>query len=117
MHLIHEEGGKSIDPKIIIEKRGKIIKCNVEGNCKISSDATVANSTIAKYFAIGNYSFMQRTVCSRYVTIGSRVSIGAFSHPTNWLSTLEFQFRDSEPFYGENIESKNRKSIGKKYLK
>jgi virginiamycin A acetyltransferase len=38
----------------------------------------------------------------KYTTIGSRVSIGGFEHPNNWLSVSEFQYRDKLECYGEN---------------
>lgn len=92
-----------LEPWIRIEKDGGIRNTHSEGYCKISKGTQVVNSRLGKYFNIGLYSFMQRCTCKRYVTIGSRVSVGAFSHPTNWLSTLEFQYRDSKLFYGETI--------------
>ena len=100
-----------IDPSIVLEPEALVVNTHVSGNCKISRGTTISNSKIDKYFAIGLYSFMQRCICSRYTTIGSRVSIGAFSHPVNWLSTLEFQFRDSSKFYGETLDPKHHKSI------
>jgi virginiamycin A acetyltransferase len=106
-------GEKMIAPFIRVDEQGSLINTETEGHCKISSYTTVANSKIAKYFAIGLHSFMQRSTTDRYVTIGSRVSIGAFSHPTNWLSTLEFQFRDSQAFYGESLPSTAIRSIEK----
>lgn len=100
-----------MEPSIILESETMIINTYSSGYCKISRGTTISNSKIDKYFAIGLYSFMQRCKCSRYVTIGSRVSIGAFSHPTDWLSTLEFQFRDSSKFYGDTLEPIHHKSI------
>ena len=111
MHHIFIAGPAKAEPMIVIEDRGKIRNSSLEGNAKISSDSLVSNSFIGKYFAIGNFSYLQRATTGRYVTIGSRVSIGAFSHPTDWLSTLEFQFRDSTPFYGERVDESSLKSI------
>ncbi len=103
--LVAEADERSISnpPAILMEPFSKLVNCNVKGNIKLSSNSTVANSIIEKYFAIGNFSFAQRVEFSRYVTIGSRVSIGAFGHPTNWLSNLEFQYRDSSRFYGDTV--------------
>lgn len=101
----------NMKPSITLESETMIINTYSPGYCKVSRGTTISNSKIDKYFAIGLYSFMQRCTSSRYVTIGSRVSIGAFSHPTDWLSTLEFQFRDSSKFYGDTLEPKHHKSI------
>ena len=75
----------------------------ISGNAKLSEHSTVCNSSIQKYFSIGLYSFMQRCRVGRYVSIGSRCSVGAFSHPTSWLSCSEFQYRDTSYFYGESL--------------
>ena len=107
--LAHKE--INIKPSILLEPEAMLINTRTLGHCKISRGTTISNSKIDKYFAIGLYSFMQRCSCSRYITIGSRVSVGAFSHPTNWLSTLEFQFRDSSKFYGETLDPKHHKNI------
>ena len=101
----------NIKPSILLEPEAMLINTRALGHCKISRGTTISNSKIDKYFAVGLYSFMQRCSCSRYTTIGSRVSVGAFSHPTNWLSTLEFQFRDSSKFYGETLDPKHHKNI------
>ena len=111
MKTIKHLKGPAKEGTIIIENGGKLINTKCKGHIKISESAAVCNSQLDKYFAIGNFSFMQRTICERYITIGSRVSIGDFSHPTNWLSTLEFQFRDSTPFYSETLERTSHKDI------
>jgi len=108
---IHTETEMLLQDKIRIEAFSSIINTRMEGCSKVSKHTTISNSCIGKYFAIGLYSFMQRVKSGRYVTIGSRVSIGAFSHPTNWLSTLEFQFRDSTYFYGDTLSKSSQKSI------
>jgi acetyltransferase-like isoleucine patch superfamily enzyme len=43
------------------------------------------------------------TTIGRYCTFASRISVGAFSHPTDWLSIHEFQYRDIGTIYGETI--------------
>ena len=96
-----------LSPFIRIEKDATISNIWTNGHCKISKGTFIGNSKLDKYFAVGLFSFLQRCICHKYITIGSRVSIGAFSHPTDWLSTLEFQFRDSKMFYGESLESKD----------
>ena len=109
----HEE--VLLQNKIRLEACSSLINTRMDGHCKVSRHTTISNSCIGKYFAVGHYSFLQRVKSGRYVTIGSRVSIGAFSHPTNWLSTLEFQFRDSTYFYGESLPISSQKSI-KSYI-
>lgn len=46
---------------------------------------------------------MTDTEVGRYCTFGSRVSIGGFNHPTNWLSIHESSYRDTLGIWGESI--------------
>ncbi|HEB86989.1 MAG TPA: CatB-related O-acetyltransferase [Gammaproteobacteria bacterium] len=52
---------------------------------------------------MGCYSYVNNSQIGRYCTFGARVSIGAFSHPTNWLSIHEFQYRNTKNIYGDSI--------------
>ena len=60
-----------------MDKFSHIMRCNVGHNSGIGSFSLASDADI------GNY-----------VSIASRVSIGAFNHPTDWLSVNEFQYKD-----------------------
>lgn len=63
----------------------------------------IVRCNLGKYFNIGLYSYIADAEVGRYCTFGSRCSIGAFSHPTDWLSVHEFQYRDTSTIWGETI--------------
>ena len=78
---------------------------NVEspGHIQLDKHSVVSRSTVGKYFGIGCFSYVTNTDIGRYCTFGARVSVGAFSHPTNWLSIHEFQYRDTTDMYGDTV--------------
>jgi len=45
-----------------------------------------------KYTGLNESCFMARGTIGAYCSIGARSSINPFNHPTNWLSTHEFQY-------------------------
>lgn len=78
---------------------------NVEspGNITLDKHAVASRSTLGKYFGLGCFSYVTNSIIGRYCTFGSRVSLGAFSHPTDWLSIHEFQYRGTANVFGESI--------------
>lgn len=76
----------------------------MENTTIIDRHSCVSRCTAGKYIAVGCFTLVSRTDIGNYVTIASRCSIGAFNHPTDWLSVCEFQYRDtSYMFSGETI--------------
>lgn len=73
------------------------------GHLVLDKHSVVTRSTLGKYFGLGCFSYVTNADIGRYCTFGSRVSVGAFSHPTDWLSISEFQYRDTANVYGESI--------------
>lgn len=49
---------------------------------------------LGKYCSLGKDSSIIRTTIGNFCAIGQRVAINPYNHPTNWLSTHEFQYRD-----------------------
>lgn len=80
--------------------------CIFEGPYSIDKGSCIVRSTVGSYFGMNWHSFVSDTDVGRYCTVGSRVSIGAFSHPTDWLSVHEFQFRSGLKHLGE-VEGQN----------
>lgn len=72
-------------------------------NISIGKYSTISRSKIKGPFGVARHSFISRCIIGKYVTIGSRCSVGAFNHPLDWLSTNEFQFKDMSPYYGFSI--------------
>ena len=90
----------------------------IEDKTIIDQHSCVSRCTAGKYIAIGCFTLVSRADIGNYVTIASRCSIGAFNHPTNWLSVCEFQYRDtSYMFSGETLDSHNLIDIPSTYAR
>jgi acetyltransferase-like isoleucine patch superfamily enzyme len=59
----------------------------LDRNSQIGPDAI-----IGKYFGMNDSGFVARATVGAYCAIGARNAINPFNHPTNWLSTHEFQY-------------------------
>jgi len=81
----------------------KIVNVETQGGFIVHDGATVNRVRIGQYSSFGCYSYVADTVMGRYCTFGSRVSVAAFSHPTDWLSIHEFQYRDVGNIYGDRF--------------
>lgn len=91
-----------------LHEGAKIIRCSdVPSTVIVDQYSTISRCKISGYLAVGCYSFVSRTKIGRYVTIASRCSIGAFNHPTNWLSVSEFQYRDTTYMFKETLEKED----------
>jgi len=88
-----------------------IKECNFEGPYAIENYSCIVRSTIGSYFGMNWHSFISDSDISRFCTIGSRVSIGAFNHPTDWLSVHEFQFRKDLNQFGSLTAALERNTI------
>jgi acetyltransferase-like isoleucine patch superfamily enzyme len=84
--------------------RGSSVKeCIINDSLSIDKESCVKDSTFEGNNGIGCYSFISNSVIGRYTTIGSRVSIGPFNHPTTWLSISEFQYRDTNYCFNQSL--------------
>ena len=80
----------------------KYLSSSSQAPINISEGSCVNRCRLGKYFNIGLYSYIADSQVGRYCSLASRVSIGAFNHPTNWLSSHEFSFRDTSSIWGES---------------
>lgn len=65
-----------------------------DGYVSIDRYSTVNRAEVGAYFGVACQSYVGRCRAGRYIEIGSRCSIGPFNHPTTWLSTGVFQYKD-----------------------
>jgi len=86
----------------------KYISSACQAPINISDGSCVNRCYLGKYFNLGLYSYIADTSVGRYCSIASRVSIGAFSHPTDWLSVHEFSFRDTTSIWGDSVLNDGR---------
>lgn len=75
------------------------------GGASIGKWSYVNRCHVGRYFGLGCFSYVSDAVIGSYCTFGSRCSVGAFSHPTSWLSIHEFQYRDTTEIYGHSLTS------------
>lgn len=68
------------------------------GRNEIGMYSTINRSTIDSFSNLGVSSYVSDSVVGRFTLIGSRVSIGGFGHPLNYLSIGAFQ-------WGQSLES------------
>lgn len=81
----------------------KVIDSELVGNNFVGDFACFNRCRVGRYTGLSFCSYAADSEIGRFTTIGSRVSIGAFSHPTDWLSIHEFQYRDVSRIYGETL--------------
>ncbi|MCG2586663.1 CatB-related O-acetyltransferase [Massilia sp. TS11] len=91
------------DPFIRLGPGAAVVNTELVDNVTVDKGSCVTRSRLGRYFGLGCFSFVANSHIGRYCTFGARVSVGAFSHPTNWLSIHEFQYRDCSAIYGDTI--------------
>jgi len=91
------------DPFVRLGALSKLLKCDIEGNIVIGDGSCFNRCRISRYSGVGCFSYVADTDIGKFCSFGSRVSVGAFNHPTDWLSIHEFQYRDIEDIYGETL--------------
>lgn len=90
---------------------GRVILCEdaywtestTSGPIWINRHSTVLRCSVGGYLTVGLFSFVSDAVIGRYVSVGSRVSIGAFSHPLNLFTINEVGYRDTTRFFSETL--------------
>ena len=85
----HENRGRWDD----VRAEGSVLnECSVFGPLQLDRYSCVSNSVLHGFLGVGCFSYITRSTIGKYVSVGSRVSIGGFNHPLSWLSTSAFQW-------------------------
>ena len=84
-----------------------IIDSNIEGPLSLEKYSCVNRSNLESYVGIGLQSYISDCKVGKYTLIGSRVSVGGFEHPTEWLSIGAFQWGQSVDFWGLSPSMQN----------
>lgn len=97
------EQSVSASPYVRLGAGAALINTHIDDNVTIDKFSCVSRTEVGRYFGVGCFSFVTNSQIGRYCTFGARVSVGAFTHPTDWLSIHEFQYRDTQAIYGETL--------------
>lgn len=81
----------------------RVMNSVLSGNIFLGQWSCVNRSNLGRYVGLGDFSYIADSAAGNYCTFGSRVSIGAFSHPTDSLTLHEVGFRDTSQIYGGTI--------------
>jgi virginiamycin A acetyltransferase len=90
-----------LENKVKIAHLSKIMNSSLKGNSFLGLCSCINRSQVGRYVAMSFFSYLADAEVGNYCTFGSRVSIGAFSHPTNFLTVHEVGYRDTTSSYGE----------------
>jgi acetyltransferase-like isoleucine patch superfamily enzyme len=103
-YLYNERGTDLIFKKNIkLLGLAKIINSSLVSNIFLASGGCVNRCDLGRYVGLGHFSYIADTTVGNYCTFGSRVSIGAFSHPTGFLTLHEVGYRDVSKIYGATV--------------
>jgi acetyltransferase-like isoleucine patch superfamily enzyme len=83
---------------VFLSPLAEVIKTKFTGRNHVGMFSTINRSEIGSYSNLGVSSYVSDTYVGRYSLIGSRVSVGGFGHPLDYLSIGAFQ-------WGQNLES------------
>jgi acetyltransferase-like isoleucine patch superfamily enzyme len=71
----------------------RIIKSSIGGPLYLNRNTQVGPDVVAgKYVGMNESCFIARATIGSYCAIGARTAINPFNHPSDWLSTNEFQY-------------------------
>lgn len=71
----------------------RIVKSTICGPLFLNKNSQVGPDVVAgKYFGMNENCFIARATIGAFCAIGARTAINPFNHPSNWLSTHEFQY-------------------------
>ncbi len=78
-----------------LNPRAKIFKSQVSGPLYLNVDTQIGPEvTLGKYVGMNAQCYVGRATVGSFIAFGARTMINPFNHPTNWLSSHEFQYRD-----------------------
>lgn len=100
----------SVSGNIRLSPFAKILNSSLAGNLFLGLSSCINRSQLGRYVGVAYFSYLADCHSGSYCTFGSRVSIGAFSHPTDALTVHEVGYRNTVPSYGETIAESDSQS-------
>lgn len=92
---------------VTLSPLAEIINSKFSGRNHIGMYSTINRSEVGSYSNLGVSSYVSDSIIGRYSLIGSRVSVGGFGHPLEYLSTGAFQWGQNLEHWGFPSELKN----------
>jgi acetyltransferase-like isoleucine patch superfamily enzyme len=96
---------------LLMHPLSEVRNTSVEGNYEIGMYSSVNRSILKIGGGIATESYVSDAIIGAYSLIGSRVSVGGFEHPKDWLSIGAFQWGQSTGHW--NISSDAQKRLEK----
>jgi acetyltransferase-like isoleucine patch superfamily enzyme len=93
---------------VFLSPLAEVIDSKFTGHNHIGMYSAINRSEIGSYSNLGVGSYVSDSVIGRYSLIGSRVSIGGFNHPLNYLSIGAFQWGQNLKHWGFPEELSNK---------
>lgn len=91
-----------------LDRFSRVIDSSFSGRNQIGDFSCVNRSEFGSGSHVGVGSYVADATLGKYVMVGSRVSIGGFQHPTDWLSMAAFQWGQSIAHYNLDHNTVNR---------
>jgi acetyltransferase-like isoleucine patch superfamily enzyme len=96
-------------PTIRMLPGAKIFKSTMLGPLYLSRNSHLgADVTIGKYSGLNENTIIARATVGAFCAFGARTAINPFNHPTDWLSTHEFQYHPNSYDWVEEYKSFRR---------
>ena len=99
---------------ITLGAKVKILNSYLEGNLDIGDFSCINRSEIGAGAGVGVSSYISDSRIGRFTMVGSRVSIGGFEHPLDWLSVAAFQWGQSIENWKISNEERIKLSLNEK---
>jgi len=78
----------------------EVRESTMQGYNSLDKFSLILRCHVGHHSGVGSFTLLSDANVGNYVSIASRVSIGAFNHPRNWLSVNEFQYKDTTRIWG-----------------
>jgi acetyltransferase-like isoleucine patch superfamily enzyme len=87
----------------------RIIKSTIRGPLFLNRNSQVGpDVTVGKYSGMNESCYIARATMGSFCAIGARTAINPFNHPTDWLSTNEFQYHPNSFDWVEEYQEFHR---------
>jgi acetyltransferase-like isoleucine patch superfamily enzyme len=91
-YSLKNDGFSEICPTLLLGTLSEVRDTHLDGDFYLGNYSSINRCKIKIGSAVGVNSYLSDTDLEKYGSIGSRVSIGGFEHPLDWLSFHSFQW-------------------------